>query len=331
MRLLIATTDGIHTVRWIRGERSGHTEAVALRGEEVRSIAPVSSAIYAAARRSGIYRSTDRGESWHKMSSGVADHECVTLAISQWGADALYLGTEPAALFASHDGGRRWEERPGFRALGDLDSEKWYGYGARRPHVQTIACDPHDMVHLYAGVEIGGAYRSDDGGESWQPVNEGLYDDIHHVAVDPRDGSRLYAATGGGLHVSRDRGARWTRVPGEVGTAYGTAMLVPAATGRTDLYLATAAGPPATWSGRKGDAKARLHVSLDGGSTWREADPGPRLRGRSGYSALADDATREGAVFVATGDGSVYYVEDAGERWSKVLFGLSHVNAMTVV
>lgn len=329
MRLVIATQQGLHVVRWVRGERSGRTEAVALPRQEVRAVVRGRSATWATTRSGEIHRSDDRGSTWTRISPGVGVAG-VSLAVTARGPEALYLGTEPAALHVSRDGGVTWTELSGLRAMETLESEEWQGYGDRAPHVESVACDPTDPSRLYVGVEIGGAYRSADGGATWEPINEGLYDDVHRLAVHPRDGSRLYAATGGGLHLSRDRGGAWAAAAGEPGSAYCTDVLVPASREGSAVYTATAAGTPSSWSSR-GDAQARLWVSRDAGESWEAADGGSRLRGRRGYVALAEDDTRGGAVFVATGEGTVYAVEAEGERWSKILFGLPPVAGMVAV
>ena len=175
-------------------------------------------------------------------------------------------------MFVFDDAADAWRELESFRAM--EQTEEWRAYADRLSHVQTIQVDPHADRRLYAGVEVGGAYASEDRGRSWQVIGDGLYEDIHVLAVDPRAGSRMYAATG--RRPVRERGPR---------------PVLAAAPGRGRLVVqhraARAFGPHRkngtlsrdrrreprrTWT-RHG-AKARLHVSRDAGGTWKEASVG---------------------------------------------------------
>ena len=185
MRILIGTDDGLHLIRWLAGERAGTVVSRALEGNRIVSLAGSVGTLYATTSDTGLYRSVDRGTEWERLSSvpsGVAGTAIVGLPTGD-----LLLGTEPAGLLRSSDSGETWTELTGFGALSE--TETWSEYGNRAAHVECVAFDAHDASRLYAGVEIGGAYRSDDGGETWFGVNDGVYDDIHDLVVDPRDGS----------------------------------------------------------------------------------------------------------------------------------------------
>jgi hypothetical protein len=217
-----------------------------------------------------------------------------------------------------------------FRVLGVREGWKDAGKGAAR--VDTVVADPHDGRRLYVGVEIGGAYRSDDGGATWTGVNEGLYDDIHFLMADPLDSSRVYAATGGGFHISRDRGRKWVPHPGELGQAYCTCLDSEFERGARDivLLLAVAAGPPATWEGSRGDAKARLMVSRDSGKTWEAFKTGA-MGEKGAFTALATDRTTRQSGFVGTSTGRLYYGNAVLGRWNKILYGLPRVQELQVL
>jgi photosystem II stability/assembly factor-like uncharacterized protein len=129
-------------------------------------------------------------------------------------------------VFRSTDAGRTWKEAsrpPAFRKAGEgekqhvVDHTFWLTPGhASEPRV------------WYAGTSPQGLFRSEDGGDTWEPV-AGLNDHpvysqwmgwlengtpdgpkLHSVLVDPRDAAHLYVAmSSGGVHESRDRGATW--------------------------------------------------------------------------------------------------------------------------
>jgi photosystem II stability/assembly factor-like uncharacterized protein len=276
----------------------------------------------------GLFRSEDRGERWERVVADLDGRFVRALARHPRNPEILFAGTEPAALFVTRDRGASWEELSDLRVLGV--KERWRSYGDRQAHVETVACDPHDPQRLYVGIEIGGVYRSDDGGASWVSINEGIFDDVHHLAVDPREGARIYAATGGGLFVSSARGLHWERHPEGPGSLYCTrlAVLGPGDPlhegGSTRLFVATTAGPPSTW---RSGAEPRLWSSTDAGVSWASlALPG--LRDRSGFTALGRSPAGQDAGWIGTGSGNLYHGRVRGGGWTRVLFGLRPVRAI---
>lgn len=77
--------------------------------------------------------------------------------------------------------------------------------------IKALAVDPHNPMIVYAGCDVGGVFKSVDGGETWQTANQGLENDfINGIAIDPNDSQVVYAATPGGVHKSSDGGKSWT-------------------------------------------------------------------------------------------------------------------------
>lgn len=331
MRLLIGTDDGVHAARWIPGERSARVEGSDLEGDAVPTVIRAGDLAYCSGRTKGIYRTEDRGDRWIRASTPPAGRALTSLAAAPGQPHVLYTGTEPAAIYASHDAGRSWTELGSFSDLGR--SVEWRGYGSRDPHVQHLMLDPTEDWRIYAAVEIGGAYRSDDSGRTWRPINDGLYDDLHALAVDPHDTSRILAATGGGLYRSTDRGSTWAADPGTLGEAYCTALQVRRAPDGDAAWVlvATAAGPPGSWGQTEGGADARLHLSRDSGDGWETLAVKPSYSSRAGLSALALDEGRSEGVFVGTTDGEVYYGGPELKGWSRVLHGLAAVRSLAVI
>lgn len=329
MRILAGTKGGLHVIRWVHGERAAQVEGKHFLGQEVRSIVPAGGKLYATVAGAGVFRSDDRGATWQRSVAALNGHQVSTLSVSPRNPAVLYAGTEPPAVHVSQDGGGSWEELKEFRVLGV--HEGWRDYGSGAAHVQSIACDPHDARRLYAGVEIGGAYRSDSAGAGWVPINEGLFDDIHELVVDPRDGTSIYAATGGGLFLSRDRGAHWS-APAALADRYCIRLFAIAEPGeaRSSVLVATAAGPPGTWEGRRRSAHSRLHVSRDAGETWGEFDTAGMAESGA-FTAVAADPSARQSGFVGTSTGRLYYGNAALGRWSKILYGLPGVRALRVL
>jgi len=109
--------------------------------------------------------------------------------------DTVYAGVEDAALFRSTDGGENWNELPGLRGHGT--GPKWQP-GAGGMCLHTIILDPTNPDRIFIAISAAGAFRTDDGGKSWKPINRGLYSQyipdpraeighcVHHVAMSPK-------------------------------------------------------------------------------------------------------------------------------------------------
>lgn len=80
----------------------------------------------------------------------------------------LYCGTAPAGLFRSEDRGKSWQPVDG---LNKHKTRKHWNPGAGGQCLHSIQIDPHDARRMYAAISAAGAFRSDDRGESWTPIN----------------------------------------------------------------------------------------------------------------------------------------------------------------
>jgi photosystem II stability/assembly factor-like uncharacterized protein len=85
--------------------------------------------------------------------------------------DTVYAGVEDAALFKSTDGAATWEELAGLRGHGS--GPHWMP-GAGGMCLHTIIQDPKDLDRMYIAISAAGAFRTDDAGKSWKPINKGL-------------------------------------------------------------------------------------------------------------------------------------------------------------
>ena len=85
--------------------------------------------------------------------------------------DMVYAGVEDAAMFRTTDGGKSWHELTALRS--HPSASKW-APGAGGLGVHTILLDPVHKGRIYIAISAAGAFRSDDAGASWRPINEGL-------------------------------------------------------------------------------------------------------------------------------------------------------------
>lgn len=81
----------------------------------------------------------------------------------------LYAGTAPAGLFRSEDSGQTWEP---IQSINEHRTRKDWNPGAGGMSMHSIQVDPHDPNRLYVAISAAGAFRSDDAGESWKPIND---------------------------------------------------------------------------------------------------------------------------------------------------------------
>ena len=325
MRLVVATKQGVHTVRWIEGERSGRILSDALESSNVTCATTIRDIAFVGTRAGEVFTSTDRGTSWSPVQGLEAGGAVTALAGLPVGGGLLIAGTEPAGIHMSRDGGASWARLEGFDAVDG--QEHWRGYGDRAPHIGTIAVDSREPDRLYAGVKIGGAYRSDDRGATWRSINDGLYDEIRVLAVDPRDPARIYAGTGGGFYFSPDRGLSWQAAEGEAGERYVTGIVTAVVSRGSLVFPMTAAGPPGTWHKRKG-AEVKVFRSDDGGLTMEEVSV---VATKNAFTTAITNPDNEEAAVVGTSHGSIYHVDRRDREWHQVLFGLPPIRTIVPV
>lgn len=152
---------------------------------------------------SGIHKSTDGGQTWRELTTGIPaeDKGKIGLAISPVDPDVIYATIELAqrtgGLWRSIDAGESWEKR---------SDEVYSGTG---PHYyQEIFASPHDVDTVYQVAPT--LYRTVDGGKTMLPVkNDHVHGDYHAVVFNPSDPDYLMVGTDGGVYESFDGTAHW--------------------------------------------------------------------------------------------------------------------------
>lgn len=152
---------------------------------------------------SGIWKSTDGGDHWTELTSGLPSGDIgkIGLAVSPLKSNVVYAGIElpgrTGGFYRSADGGASWTKQSDYVA------------GGTGPHYyQELYADPHrfDVVY-HANVVLG---RTEDGGKTFSGVgNNNKHVDNHAVVFHPRDPDFVLVGCDGGLYYSADYARTW--------------------------------------------------------------------------------------------------------------------------
>ena len=239
------------------------------------------------------------------------------------GGKKIYAGTEPAHLFESADMGVTWTELRSFRDAPGLPN--WtFPAPPHVAHVKFIAVSPHDPKVIFAAVEVGGLLKSQDGGRNWEELH-GFYEDVHRIMICGNVPDSVYITTGNGLFYTGDGGRTWKRMTEPTFTiAYPDPMVV--VPGRENLiFMAGATGAPRTWHATH-HAESHIGRSRDGGRTWELLSGGLPVPMDGNMEAMSLISWQGGfELFVATTGGDIYFSDDEGEHWSKIMAGLPSI------
>ena len=120
--------------------------------------------------------------------------------------------------------------------------------GAGGMCLHTIILDPSNPQRMYIAISAAGAFRSDDGGKNWKPINKGLVSNmipdptaevghcVHHVAMHPDRPGVLFMQKHWDVMRSDDAGDNWREVSGNLPTDFGFAIDVHAHEPETVSY-----------------------------------------------------------------------------------------------
>jgi hypothetical protein len=247
--------------------------------------------------------------------------------------DTVYAGVEDAALFRSTDGGKSWHELSGLRGHGT--GPHWQP-GAGGMCLHTIILDPKNANRIYVAISAAGAFRTDDAGKTWKPINRGLKSAfipdpnaevghcVHHVALHPSRPDVLFMQKHWDVMRSDNAGDQWHEVSGNLPTDFGFVIDVHAHEPET-IYVA-----PIKSDGEHyvPDAKLRIFRSRSGGNEWEPLTKG--LPQANCYvnilrDAMSVDTLDSCGVYFGTTGGQVYASRDAGDNWTAIVRDLPAV------
>ncbi len=252
--------------------------------------------------------------------------------------NTVYAGVEDAGLFRSSDGGKSWQELAGLR---DAKGHLW-APGAGGMCLHTILQDPGNPKRLFVAISAAGAFRTDDGGETWRPINHGLKSPyelpesepevghcVHNLAMHPSRPNVLFMQKHWDVMRTDNAGDLWHEVSGNLPTDFGFPIGVHAHEPET-IYVVPIKSdsehyPP--------EGKLRVYRSRTGGNEWEALTKG--LPQSNCYvnvlrSAFAVDTLDSCGIYFGTTGGQVYASPDSGDSWSAIARDLPAVLSVEV-
>jgi len=247
--------------------------------------------------------------------------------------DTVYAGVEDAAIFKTTNGGKTWHELAGLR---NAKSHLWQP-GAGGMAVHTILLDPKNPKRIYIAISAAGAFRTDDGGQTWKPINRGLKSPyelpdpdaevghcVHRIALHPTRPDVLFMQKHWDVLRTDNSGEQWREVSGNLPTDFGFPIDVHAHEPET-IYVVPIKSdsehyPP--------DGKLRVYRSRSGGNEWEALTKG--LPQKDCYvnvlrDAMSVDLLDPCGVYFGTTGGQVYGSTDGGDTWGAIVRDLPAV------
>jgi photosystem II stability/assembly factor-like uncharacterized protein len=252
--------------------------------------------------------------------------------------DTVYAGVEDAALFKSTDGGRQWTELAGLRGHGS--GPAWQP-GAGGMCLHTILLDPADPNRIFVAISAAGAFRSDDSGQTWKPINKGLRSEtipdpdaevghcVHRISFHPSRPEVLFMQKHWDVMRSDDAGESWREISGNLPSDFGFPVTVHAHEPETVYVVPIKSDsehyPP--------DGKLRVYRNRTGGDEWEPLTKG--LPQDNCYvnilrDAMDIDRLDECGLYFGTTGGQVFASSDAGDSWAPIVEHLPSVLSVEV-
>jgi photosystem II stability/assembly factor-like uncharacterized protein len=334
--VLVGTRKGLFLLKGDDERRDWTLEGPHLKGFEVFHAIhdPRDGALYACTNFFGgatVHRSADAGETWERAEELGLPEDSELKLNAAWhiepGSDGeLWLGGDPGVLFRSDDSGRTWQINESL--LNHPTRERW-NPGAGGMCLHSINVDPDDSRRLVIGISAAGVFRTDDGGESWEPANKGtaadfLPDDpqpevgqcVHKVLVHPQDDERLWQQNHCGVYRSDDRGTSWERLDGNgLPSDFGFPLMLDPRDPDAAYVI------PEHGADNRVTTEDRLAVwqTRDRGKSWAPLTNG--LPQPAWVAVLREASAWDGrdpnGLYFGTQSGSVFVSRDAGESWTE--------------
>ena len=251
--------------------------------------------------------------------------------------DIVYAGVEDAAIFRSTDAGKTWRELSSLRSQ---QGSKW-APGAGGMGLHTILLDPANPQRIFTAISAAGAFRTDDGGATWKPINRGLKSQylpdpnaevgycVHRITQPRSRPQTLYMQLHWHVMRTDDAGESWQKISGNLPSDFGFPIEVHAHEPETVYVVPIKSDsehyPP--------EGKLRVYRSKTGGNEWEALTKG--LPQSDCYvnilrDAMAVDSLDECGVYFGTTGGQVYASANGGDDWISIVRDLPPVLSVEV-
>ncbi len=252
--------------------------------------------------------------------------------------NTVYAGVEDAAMFRTTDGGQSWHELAGLRGHGT--GSKWTP-GAGGMGLHTILLDQKNPKRMFIAISSAGAFRTDDAGSTWKPINQGLKSNyipdpsaeighcVHRIAMHPSKPNTLFMQKHWDVMRTDDAGEKWYEISGNLPSDFGFVVDVNTHEPNTVYVIPIKSDsehfPP--------DGKLRVYRSRSGGNEWEPLTKG--LPQQDCYvnvlrDAMAVDSLDKCGIYFGTTGGQVYMSPDGGDTWSAIARDLPKVLSVEV-
>ncbi len=321
--------------------------------------------LYAGTIGQSVWRSTDIGKTWHRVSNGMfPEADIRAIVVHPTDSNVLYAGTEKGVVKTT-DGGNNWAQLPS-----EMDSREvwslaihptepdilfagtcpsaffkttdggktWQKLNAELaeecegipiiPRVTTIIIDPEDHDTVYAGIEIDGMRLSTDAGKTWHNRSEGLSSqDIHGLTVVPGEQKTLVAATNNDVCITTDM-HHWTplKVRDHFPWPYCRAAFYLNGDS-AKVFIGAGNGPPGDQGGIFYMRDAAAASDADA-IQWDRSDIG--MISNSTIWCFGSNPSVDGLLIACSVSGQLFLSEDNGGSWTKLAHEFGEVRALAV-
>ena len=285
------------------------------------TVHPDDPAVVFAATRTGLYRSQDQGATWSLRAAPGPREQFWSVLVHPTNPRTILAGTAPLAIYRSDDGGDTFRRLP-TPALGERMVDCFPS------RVMRMAIAPSRPDTIWAAMEVNGAMRSDDGGETWTDRSDELVRlshkphlasailskdnaegmlDVHALCVSPAAPDNAFLALRMGLFRGNEDGSVWD----DLNIGKHAAQL------RYGRDIVVAPWDPNTLFACVSDAArgeaGRLYRSHDLGRNWAQFDRGVDVKATMMAVALNPRDDRQ--AHCVTRDRQTFSTMDGGETW----------------
>ncbi len=276
-----------------------------------------------------LHYSDDLGQTWTMAEGPFLDEQKTPTRLWHVGLGhpsqpgTVWLGGDPGLLFRSDDGGHSWTEVAG---INQHPTRAQWNPGAGGLIAHTIVQDPGEARRLYVAISAAGVFRTEDGGETWTPRNQGVLADFlpekfpevgqccHHLVLNPSRPDQLFQQNHCGVYRSDDRGDTWQDIGAGLPATFGFPIAISHDRPET-IFVIPQISPEYRYTP---EGRLRVYRSDDGGGNWQALTNG--LPQENAYQsiyreAMAADKARPGGVYFGTTTGQLYGSPDEGDAW----------------